>query len=172
MLSRPAWPDHAVVAVALTYLGKDGFRKSSFRKLKTDCTNETVVYVTVFLLWYRFVVTHERDSMSSTSVKLNHLSKFVDMLWNRAYIVSCHFLFVLYDFWFCRSARFEALYRDMQAGQLLPEALEAAHKGRSNTSDVALQACLRDGYDHSYFFIASFMESHLHHHAKHLGITC
>ena len=50
MLSRPAWPDHAVVAVALTYLGKDGFRKSSFRKLKTDCTNETVVYVTVFLL--------------------------------------------------------------------------------------------------------------------------
>jgi S-formylglutathione hydrolase len=25
---------------------------------------------------------------------------------------------------------------------------------------------MRDGYDHSYYFIASFIEEHLRHHAK------
>jgi len=27
---------------------------------------------------------------------------------------------------------------------------------------------LRDGYDHSYFFIATFIEEHLRFHARHL----
>jgi S-formylglutathione hydrolase len=29
---------------------------------------------------------------------------------------------------------------------------------------------MRRGYDHSYFFIASFIEEHLDHHAKALGL--
>ncbi len=46
--------------------------------------------------------------------------------------------------------------------QLLPEALEAAaaHAGRS------LLLRRHPGYDHSYYFIASFIEDHLQHHAK------
>jgi S-formylglutathione hydrolase len=33
---------------------------------------------------------------------------------------------------------------------------------------VALELRMRDGYDHSYFFIASFIEDHLRFHARHL----
>jgi S-formylglutathione hydrolase len=48
--------------------------------------------------------------------------------------------------------------------QLKPELLQQAceHAG------VPLDLRMRDGYDHSYFFIASFMESHLRFHAEHL----
>jgi len=48
--------------------------------------------------------------------------------------------------------------------QLKPELLRQAceHAG------VALDLRLRDGYDHSYFFIATFIEEHLRHHARHL----
>ncbi len=41
--------------------------------------------------------------------------------------------------------------------QLKPEALEAAAKA----SGYPLQLNLRDGYDHSYYFIASFIEDHV-----------
>jgi len=44
--------------------------------------------------------------------------------------------------------------------QLLPENLQKA----SNQVTIRMQ----EGYDHSYFFIASFIEEHLNHHAKHL----
>lgn len=27
-------------------------------------------------------------------------------------------------------------------------------------------SCLQDGYDHSYFFMATFMDDHVNHHAK------
>lgn len=49
--------------------------------------------------------------------------------------------------------------------QLKPERLEAAaeHVG----ADVTVNR--RDGYDHSYFFIASFIEEHLRFLAQHLG---
>ena len=30
---------------------------------------------------------------------------------------------------------------------------------------------MREGYDHSYFFIASFIDDHLNHHAKALGLS-
>lgn len=53
----------------------------------------------------------------------------------------------------------------VQDGQLQPEALEAANEGK-----VALQSRLHDGYDHSYFFIASFIEEHLRFHARALGL--
>ncbi len=44
--------------------------------------------------------------------------------------------------------------------ELLQQACERAH--------VRLDLNLRTGYDHSYFFIASFMENHLRFHAQHL----
>lgn len=48
--------------------------------------------------------------------------------------------------------------------QLMPEALVAAAK----TSAYPLQLNRHEGYDHSYFFIASFIEKHLRFHAQHL----
>ncbi|MFP1677069.1 S-formylglutathione hydrolase [Alloalcanivorax sp. C16-2] len=51
-----------------------------------------------------------------------------------------------------------------QDGQLRPQALEAACK------DAGIPLTLRmcPGYDHSYFFIASFIDDHLRYHAHHL----
>jgi len=48
--------------------------------------------------------------------------------------------------------------------QLKPELLREACERRG----VALDLRLRDGYDHSYFFIATFVEDHLRFHAAHL----
>mgnify|MGYP002700557534 CR=1 FL=1 len=48
--------------------------------------------------------------------------------------------------------------------QLKPEALELAAK--NNNYPLTLQQ--HEGYDHSYFFIASFIEQHLRFHWKHL----
>lgn len=49
--------------------------------------------------------------------------------------------------------------------QLRPELLEAA------CADAGIPLSLRrqDGYDHSYYFIATFMADHLRHHAEHLA---
>lgn len=49
--------------------------------------------------------------------------------------------------------------------QLKPETLEAAAK----VSNYPLELHLHDGYDHSYNFIASFIEDHLRFHASHLN---
>jgi len=49
--------------------------------------------------------------------------------------------------------------------QLRPDLLREA----CSASGVALDLRLRDGYDHSYFFIATFIEDHLRFHARHLG---
>lgn len=49
-----------------------------------------------------------------------------------------------------------------QQQQLLPEKFEAACK----QSGQALNLRLQEGYDHSYFTIATFMEDHIRHHAK------
>tara|TARA_A100001391_G_C5046266_1_gene272166 strand:- start:97 stop:954 length:858 start_codon:yes stop_codon:yes gene_type:complete len=51
-----------------------------------------------------------------------------------------------------------------QDGQLCPQALEAA----CQEAGIALTLELRPGYDHSYFFIASFIDDHLRYHAHHL----
>ena len=48
--------------------------------------------------------------------------------------------------------------------QLKPELLREA----SERAGVSLDLRLRDGYDHSYFFIATFIEDHLRFHARHL----
>lgn len=48
--------------------------------------------------------------------------------------------------------------------QLKPELFEAAVK-RSGTS---LTLRRREGYDHGYYFISTFVEDHLRHHAEHL----
>jgi S-formylglutathione hydrolase len=48
--------------------------------------------------------------------------------------------------------------------QLKPEMLEEACKRRG----VALDLRMQPGYDHSYYFIASFIEDHLRFHARHL----
>ncbi|TKB51497.1 S-formylglutathione hydrolase [Ferrimonas sediminicola] len=50
------------------------------------------------------------------------------------------------------------------AEQLKPEALEAA----AEISGYPLVLRHQPGYDHSYYFIASFMEEHLRFHAQHL----
>lgn len=49
--------------------------------------------------------------------------------------------------------------------QLKPELLEAA----CAKAGIPLTLRRQDGYDHSYFFMASFMEDHLRWHAKRLG---
>jgi S-formylglutathione hydrolase len=48
--------------------------------------------------------------------------------------------------------------------QLKPALLEQACR----RSDVELDLRMREGYDHSYFFIATFVEEHLRHHAQNL----
>ena len=49
-------------------------------------------------------------------------------------------------------------------GQLKPQLLqEACAKAR-----IPLTLRLQEGYDHSYFFISTFMEDHLRWHAKSL----
>jgi len=50
--------------------------------------------------------------------------------------------------------------------QLKPETLQAA----CDMADYPLELRLQPGYDHSYFFIASFIEDHLRHHALALGL--
>lgn len=55
---------------------------------------------------------------------------------------------------------------DFLAEQLKPEALEAA----AAASDYPLRLRRREGYDHSYYFIASFIEEHLRFHARYLGL--
>ncbi|MFQ3251317.1 MAG: S-formylglutathione hydrolase [Glaciecola sp.] len=49
--------------------------------------------------------------------------------------------------------------------QLKPELLEAAAKA----SDYPLELTIHEGYDHSYYFISSFIEEHLRFHAKYLA---
>ena len=51
------------------------------------------------------------------------------------------------------------------AEQLKPEALMAA----ADVSGYPLQLRMQPGYDHSYYFIATFIEDHLRFHARHLG---
>jgi len=51
--------------------------------------------------------------------------------------------------------------------QLKPEALKLA----CDTAGYPLEQRMRVGYDHSYFFIANFIDDHLRHHAKALGLV-
>jgi len=53
---------------------------------------------------------------------------------------------------------------DFLVEQLKPEALAAAAKA----SGYPLELHLHEGYDHSYYFISSFIEEHLRFHASHL----
>ncbi len=54
---------------------------------------------------------------------------------------------------------------DFLASQLKPEVLEAAARAAGHPLTLRLQP----GYDHSYYFIASFIEDHLRHHAQALA---
>ena len=49
--------------------------------------------------------------------------------------------------------------------QLKPELLEAA----CATAGIPLTLRRQEGYDHSYFFIATFIEDQLRYHARALG---
>lgn len=51
--------------------------------------------------------------------------------------------------------------------QLKPENLMAI----ANKKNSLLTLNMREGYDHSYYFISSFIDSHLEFHAAHLGLT-
>ncbi|MGF6287900.1 S-formylglutathione hydrolase [Pseudomonas silensiensis] len=55
---------------------------------------------------------------------------------------------------------------DFLAAQLKPEALQQAAKLAGHPLTLRLQP----GYDHSYFFIASFIDDHLQHHGRALGV--
>lgn len=59
----------------------------------------------------------------------------------------------------------QGLADNFLAEQLKPEMLEAA----AAESGYALTLRRQEGYDHSYFFIASFIEDHLRFHAKYLA---
>ncbi|MNF15370.1 S-formylglutathione hydrolase YeiG [compost metagenome] len=50
---------------------------------------------------------------------------------------------------------------DFLATQLKPEALAQAARAAGHPLELRLQP----GYDHSYYFIASFIDDHLRHHA-------
>ena len=39
----------------------------------------------------------------------------------------------------------------------------------SSAANYPIEVRMQEGYDHSYYFIASFIESHLAFHARHLG---
>lgn len=54
---------------------------------------------------------------------------------------------------------------DFLVNQLKPEVLVQAAKA----ADYPLTLRMQPGYDHSYFFIASFIEDHLRHHAAALN---
>lgn len=54
---------------------------------------------------------------------------------------------------------------DFLKEQLQPETLEASAK----VSNYPLELRTHEGYDHSYFFISSFIEEHLRFHANHLS---
>jgi S-formylglutathione hydrolase FrmB len=54
----------------------------------------------------------------------------------------------------------------VQDGQLKPEDLQAANEG----GKLELEVRMQEGYDHSYFFIATFAEDHLRMHAKAMGL--
>ena len=41
----------------------------------------------------------------------------------------------------------------------------------SEAAGYPIEVRMQEGYDHSYYFIASFIESHLAFHAQHLGAT-
>ena len=56
---------------------------------------------------------------------------------------------------------------DFLDSQLNPEALVEACDEHGHPIDLRM----REGYDHSYFFIASFIDDHLNHHAKALGLS-
>jgi S-formylglutathione hydrolase len=49
---------------------------------------------------------------------------------------------------------------------LRPEFFDAACRAAGQP----LRLCMQPGYDHSYYFIASFVEDHLRHHAAALGV--
>ena len=51
---------------------------------------------------------------------------------------------------------------DFLENQLKPDALKAA----AQAAGLPLTLRLQPGYDHSYYFIASFIDDHLRHHAK------
>lgn len=50
--------------------------------------------------------------------------------------------------------------------QLMPHRLQDA----CERAGIPLDLRLREGYDHSYYFIASFVEEHIAHHARALGV--
>jgi S-formylglutathione hydrolase len=53
------------------------------------------------------------------------------------------------------------------AAQLRPELLEAA----CDAARIPLILRRRPGYDHSYYFISTFLEDHLHWHAQQIGVA-
>lgn len=59
----------------------------------------------------------------------------------------------------------QGLADNFLVNQLKPELLQAA----CATAGVTLTLNLRDGYDHSYYFISTFFENHLRYHAQFLG---
>ena len=52
--------------------------------------------------------------------------------------------------------------------ELQPESLIDAVKEMQNAASLHLVVRMQAGYDHSYFFISTFIEDHIKHHIKYL----
>ncbi|WP_445429045.1 S-formylglutathione hydrolase [Alishewanella sp. HL-SH05] len=61
----------------------------------------------------------------------------------------------------------QGLSDNFYPAQLQTDSLVKAAEQAGVAAEIRLQA----GYDHSYYFIASFIEQHLRFHARHLGLT-
>jgi len=60
----------------------------------------------------------------------------------------------------------QGLNDNFYENQLLTKNILDAGKENKNGSKLEVNLRLHEGYDHSYYFISSFMDDHLRHHAK------
>lgn len=69
-------------------------------------------------------------------------------------------------------ARLPAILVDQgEADQFLPDLQPEKLEAACTAAGIPLTLRMQTGYDHSYFFIATFIEDHLRYHAKHLGVS-
>ncbi len=69
-------------------------------------------------------------------------------------------------------ARLPAILVDQgEADQFLPDLQPQKLEAACTAAGIPLTLRMQTGYDHSYFFIATFIEDHLRYHAQHLGVS-
>lgn len=91
-----------------------------------------------------------------------HIELFIDQVMN---LVPTYYMMVCINALICFSVFKGSEDNFYKQGQLLPENLV---KEASQNSKVQSVLKLRDGYDHSYYYVASFIGEHIEYHAKFL----